>query len=70
MIRYSVQISVKDYVFKYFAKKMVKNVGKNIIKDLSNKYSQKNLDHTKQSAIDTLETTSKRAIQKNSRSNR
>ena len=49
---------------------MVKNVGKNIRKDLTKKYSQKNLDHTKQSAIDTLEATSKRAIQKNSRSNR
>ena len=65
MIRYSVQISVKDYVFLYFVKKMVKNISK----DLSNKYSKKNLDHTKQSAIDTLETASKRAIQKNSRSN-
>ena len=65
MIRYSVQISVKDYVFLYFVKKMVKNISK----DLSNKYSKKNLDHTKQSAIDTLETASKRVIQKNSRSN-
>ena len=65
MIRYSVQISVKDYVFLYFVKRMVKNISK----DLSNKYSKKNLDHTKQSAIDTLETASKRAIQKNSRSN-
>ena len=65
MIRYSVQISVKDYVFLYFVKKMVKNISK----DLSNKYSKKNLDHTKQSDIDTLETASKRAIQKNSRSN-
>ena len=39
---------------------MVKNISKN----LSGKYSQKFLDHTKQSATDALKTTSKKAIQK------
>ena len=33
-------------------------------KNLSGKYSEKILDHAKQSATDTLKTTSKRAIQK------
>ena len=41
-----------------FAKDMVKNnVSKNISKNLSGKYSQKLLDHTKQSATDVLKTT-------------
>ena len=40
-----------------FAKNMVKNNGKNISKNLSGKYSQKLLDHTKQSATDALKTT-------------
>ena len=43
---------------------MGKNVGKNISKNLSGKYSQKLLDHAKQSATDALKTTSRRAIQK------
>ena len=48
---------------------MGKNMGKNISKDLSGKYSQKLLDHAKQSATDVLKTTLKRVIQKKSRSN-
>ena len=48
---------------------MGKNNGKNMSKNLSGKYSQKLLDHAKQSATDELKITSKRAIQKNSRSN-
>ena len=36
----------------------------NISKSLSSKYSQKPLDHGKQSAIDALKTASKIAIQK------
>ena len=68
MMRYSVhprdRISVKRYGFVSFAKNMGKNIGKNISKNLSGKCSQKLLDHTKQSATDTLETVPKRAIQK------
>ena len=43
---------------------MSKNIGKNISKNLSGKYSQKLIDHMKQSATDELKTVSKRAIQK------
>ena len=43
---------------------MAKNIGKNITKNVSGKYSQKLLDHAKQSATDAFKTTSKRAIQK------
>ena len=43
---------------------IVKNIGKNISKNLSGKYSQKLLDHAKQSATDAFKTVSKRAIQK------
>ena len=42
-----------------FAKKYGKNIGKN----LSSEYSQKLLDHTKESAIDALKIVLKRAIQ-------
>ena len=41
---------------------MGKNIGKN--KTLSGKYSQKLLDHAKNSATDALKTTSKRIIKK------
>ena len=68
MTRYSVQhkdrIFVKGYAFLSFAKNMGKNIGKNISKILSGTYSQKLLDHTKQSATGTFKTASKRAIQK------
>ena len=37
-----------------FAKNTGKNTGKNIIKNCRNKYSQEFLDHTKQSAADSL----------------
>ena len=43
---------------------MGKNIGKNISKIFSGKYSQKSLNHTKQSATDALKTTSKKEIQK------
>ena len=39
-------------------------IKKNINRNLSDKYSQKLLDHTKQSAIDVLKTSLKRVIQK------
>ena len=42
-----------------------KNMGKN----LSNKHGQKLLDSAKKSTTDVIKTASKRAIQKNSRSN-
>ena len=41
---------------------MGKNIGKNISKILSGKYSQKLLDHAKQSAADALKIVWKRAI--------
>ena len=43
---------------------MSKNVGKNISKSLSGKYSQKLIDHVKQSATDAFKTSSKGVIQK------
>ena len=57
-MRYSAQprdrVYVKGYGFLYFAKNMGKNIGKNLSKNLSGKYSQKLLDHAKQSATDHL----------------
>ena len=67
MVRYSVQprdsIFVKGYGFLSFAKNMGK-IDKNITKSLSDKHSQKLLDHAKQSATDAFKTASQRAIQK------
>ena len=67
-MRYSVQpryrIFVKGYGLLSFAKNMGKNIGKNISKNLKSKYSQKLLDHAKQSATDTFKTSSKKVIQK------
>ena len=63
------QIFVKDYGVLSFAKNMNKNIGKNISKNLIDKYSQKLLNHTEQLATYVFKTASKRAIQKNSRSN-
>ena len=66
---YSVQprdqtLFVKGYQFFSFIKTMGRNIGKNIIKNLSSKYSQKRLDHAKQSATDAPRFVLKRAIQK------
>ena len=73
MTRYSVQprnrIFAKGYGFLSFAKNMGKNVGKNISKNLSGKYSQKLLDHAKESATDELKTISPKEIKKNSINN-
>ena len=44
-------------------------MGENISKNLSGKYSQKLLDHVKQSATDALKTSSKRVIQKAAEAN-
>ena len=43
---------------------MSRNIVKNISKNLGSQYSQKLLDHAKQSATDALKTISKREIQK------
>ena len=68
MMRYSVQnrdrIFVKGYGFLSFAKNIGKKIGKNIGKSLRATYSQKLLDHAKQSAADALKTISVRIIQK------
>ena len=42
---------------------MSKTIAKNISKNLSGKYSQKFLDHAKQSATDALKSTSKIVVQ-------
>ena len=64
MKQYSVQprhwIFVKSDGLLSFAKNIGKNSGKTISKNLRGKYSQKLLDHDKQSATDAL----KRVIQK------
>ena len=64
MKQYSVQprhwIFVKSDGLLPFAKNMGKNIGKTISKNLRGKYTQKLLDHNKQSATDAL----KRVIQK------
>ena len=50
--------------FVILLKNMNKKIGKNISKILCGKFSQKLLDHAKQSATDALKTASKRAITK------
>ena len=50
-------------LFSSTKRSFAKNIGKNINKILSSKYSQKPLDHAKQSATDALKTSSKRVIQ-------
>ena len=42
---------------------MTKSIGKNVNKNLSGRYSQKLLDHAKQTAADAFKITSKSAIQ-------
>ena len=54
------QIFAKGLGFLAFAR----NMSKNVYKILSGKYSQKLLDHAKQSATDAIKTASKRVIQK------
>ena len=64
-MRYSVEPRDRTYVKGYGLLSFAKNIGKN----LSNKYRQKLLHGAKKSTTDLIKTTSKRAIQKNSRSN-
>ena len=54
------RIFVKGHGFLSFAKNFGKNIGKNTSKNLRGTYSQKFLDHAKQSATDALKTTSKK----------
>ena len=49
-------------MFLSLAKNMEKHIGKNISKCLSGKYSQKRVNHAKQSVTDALKTASKRVI--------
>ena len=67
MTCYSAQL--KDRIFVKSYGFVSTNIGKIISKNLSSKHSQKLLDYAKQSATDALKTASKRAIQRNSRSN-
>ena len=59
MTRYSVQPRDRIFVKGYGCLAFAKDMGKNKIKILSFKYSQKLLDHAKQSATDALKTSSK-----------
>ena len=58
------QTFVKNYRFLSFSKNMSKFIGKNLSENLSNKYCQKLLDHTKKPAIDAIKTVSKKWIKK------
>ena len=66
MTGYSVEhrewIFVRGYGFLSLAENIGKNISKNISKNLSGKYSQKLLNHAKQSATGAFETALKRVI--------
>ena len=66
-MRYSIEprdrIYVKSYGFLFFAKNVGRHANK-VAKSLSNKFCQKLFDSAKKSTTDTIETASKRAIQK------
>ena len=59
-VQHTDRIFVKGYGFLSFTKNMHKNIDKN----LNSNYSQKLLDHAKQSALDAFKIASKRVIQK------
>ena len=65
-MRYSIEARDTIYVKGNRFLSLAKNMDKNI----SNKYGQKLIDGAKKSKMDIIKTASKRAIQKNSRSNR
>ena len=65
-IRYLIEPRDRTYVKRYGFLSFAKNIGKN----LSNNYGQKLLDSAEKSTTDATKTASKKAIQKNSRSNR
>ena len=54
--------------FLSFGNTMRKDIGQNVSKNLNGKYTQKLLDHAKQSTTDSLKTASKK--KKNSKNNR
>ena len=56
------RISVKGCRFLSFPNSIDTNVDENISKNLTGKYSQKLLDHAKQSATDAHKTSSKRSM--------
>ena len=56
------RISVKGCRFLSFPNSINTNVDENISKNLTGKYSQKLLDHAKQSATDAHKTSSKRSM--------
>ena len=58
------RIFVKGCELLSFAKNTIKNITEIISKNFRGKYSQKLLDHAKQSTADVFKTTSKRAILK------
>ena len=58
------RIFVKGYGALSYVKNMRQDTGKNISKNLRGMYSQKPLDHAKQSATDAFKTASKRASHK------
>ena len=64
-MRYSIEPRDKTYVKGHGFFSFAKNMGNS----LSNKYGQKLLDSAKKSTTDAINTASKRAIQKISRSN-
>ena len=59
-MRYSIEPRNRIYVKRYGFLSFAKNMGKNF----SNKYGQKLLDSTNNSATDAIKTASKRAIRK------
>ena len=59
-MRYSIEPRARIHVKGYGILSLAKNMGKS----LSNKYSLKRLDNTKESTTDPIETASKRAIRK------
>ena len=72
-MRYSMEPRDKTYVKGYGFLPFAKNMGTHatkVAKDLSNKYGQELLDSAKISTANAIKTSSKRTIQKNSRSNR
>ena len=64
MIHYLVQLRVFSYRLFSFAKNMGKISSKNLSKKLNGRYSQKFLNHAKQSAVDALKTASKKQFKK------
>ena len=59
MTRYLVQPRSQTFIKGYGFLSFYNNMGRNISKNVSSKYSQKLLDHAKQSATDALKTASK-----------